>query len=605
MTMPYQVRCRRIGVWASLVLALCPVAQAAEPANEPRVERSVEMVPLRDGVRLKTIRYQAAGGPDRRPALLLRTPYNQDQKGLQDQARRLAAAGYAALTQDCRGRFGSEGQFVFYWGEGPDGFDTVEWLRRQPWCDGRVGMWGPSYMGSVQWLTAAEGTPLTVIAPTASASNFYYNLYLGGAYLLPHAKTGFCIDLFGPPTNLGSSPEWPRWYMHLPLTDWDKMTRRSVPWQVSMIRHYRPDGFWKRANAYPAFATMNVPGQHIVGYYDFMCRDSVRSYQALRERATTAYARDHQQLILGPWDHATGRRKAGDVDFGPAAEMDVLGENLKWFDYFLKKNGTSEQPFPPVRYFSMGENRWYTATAWPPPEAVATSFYLRSGGRANTRQGDGRLEAGAPATDEPADTFRADPADPVPAWPARGKQYQENWGPVDQQGVQDRADVLLYATPPLPRALRFAGQPQAELWVSADTPDADWVVKLLDVHPDGSAWPLASGVRRGSARDSELDRQPLVPGKKYRLQIDLGHAAARLDKGHRLAVQVAGSNFPMYDRNTNTGEGPSGSRILVATEKVWHTAATPSRLVLPVMSPTSPAGRAPDLRPGINPGHGD
>jgi putative CocE/NonD family hydrolase len=157
------------------------------------------------------------------------------------------------------------------------------------------------------------------------------------------------------------------------------------------------------------------------------------------------------------------------------------------------------------------------------------------------------------------------------------------WGPVDQQLAQDRPDVLVYLTPKLSQPLRLAGQPRAELWVSADTPDADWVVKVIDVRPDGYCHSLATGIRRGSARDSELDRTPLVPEKKYLLQIDLGHTAARLDPGHRLAVQVTGSSFPIFERNTNTGEGPTGVRTLVATEKVYHEASHASRVILPVV----------------------
>jgi predicted acyl esterase len=539
------------------------------------------MVPMRDGVRLKTLVYHPPGSEPKWPALLLRIPYNQPQ--FEAQARRLAAAGYVALMQFCRGRMGSEGSFVFYWGEGPDGFDTVEWIHEQPWSNGRVGMWGPSYMGSVQWLTAAERTPLTAIAPTASAANFYYNVYLGGAYMLPHARTGFSIDLFGtPPPGIGSSPEWAQWYFRLPLTRWGEFLGYSPPWQVAMITHYRPDGFWKRADVTDDFPRMDVPAQHIVGYYDFMCRESVRNFQMMRAHAATREARANQQLILGPWDHGTGHPKVGKLDFGSRAALDVLGENLQWFDRFLKGQGGRAADFPPVRYFSMGENAWHTATQWPPAEARLTEFYLRSAGHANTRKGDGRLETRAPEEAEPADSFASDPADPVPA---AGAHYRDVWGPVDLQAGQDRPDVLVYSTTPLDRPLRFAGPLVAEIHGSTDTLDADWVVKLIDVHPDGSCYPLATGVRRGSARDSELDRSPLEPGKIYRLMVDLGHAAATLPPGHALRVQVAGSNFPIYDRNLHTFEGPSGSRMLVAHENVWHEPAHASRVLLPVIEP--------------------
>jgi uncharacterized protein len=583
-----------VAIAVTVVLAGTSLTAAAQPGNAA-VDRTIEMVPMRDGIRLRTIIFHctASGNepgptatPDgkqavRAPTVLLRTPYNQDQPSLREQAERFARAGYVAITQDCRGRFGSEGQFVFYWGEGPDGFDTVEWIRRQPWSNRRVGMWGPSYMGSVQWLTAAEGTPLTALAPTAAANNFYYNLHVGGVYMLPMARMGFSMDLFGPATRIGSSPQWSEWYQFLPLTDWGKHLDRRLPWQEAMIAHELPDGFWKRADTSPAFERMDFPAQHIVGCFDFMCRDAVRSYQAMCRRAATEFARSHQQLILGPWDHGTGARKTGDVDFGPDAQLDVVGENLAWFNRFLKPQQPKAEPFPRVRYFSMGENRWREARSWPPPEAVETAFYFRSGGHANTRRGDGRLDRAGSVAEESVDTFRSDPANPVPSWPALGKEYREVWGPVDQQLVQDRDDVLVYRSDPLTESFSFAGSPRVELWVAADTPDADLVCKLVDVDSTGKSLPLATGVLRGSARDSELNRSPLVRGQTYPLVVDLGHAAARIDVGHRIAVQIAGTNFPVYARNLNTGEGPTGTRMLVSTEQVFHSAAKPSRLVLP------------------------
>jgi putative CocE/NonD family hydrolase len=351
---------------------------------------------------------------------------------------------------------------------------------------------------------------------------------------------------------------------------------------MSMMTHNRPDGFWKRSDASTEFGRMDFPAQHVVGYYDFMCRDSVKSFQAMRRRSASPRSRQNQQLILGPWDHATGNPKAAEADFGPWAKMDVLGENLKWFGRFLNKSASDS--FPAVRYSSMGDNTWHDAESWPPPEARPMALFFRSGGRANTRKGDGRLDRHEPLPSGPPDTFRADPPDPVPCRPALGKQYRDVWGPVEQRLAQDRPDVLVNATPPLKNLPDFAGLLAAELWVSADTPDADWVVKVIDVERGGYCRPLAMGIRRGSARDSELDRRPPETGKKNLLKIDLGHAAARIDRGHRLCVQVAGSNFPICDRNTTTGEGPTGVRTRVATEHVWHTAGHPPPVILPVVN---------------------
>jgi len=231
----------------------------------------------------------------------------------------------------------------------------------------------------------------------------------------------------------------------------------------------------------------------------------------------------------------------------------------------------------------MGDNIWHGAADWPPREAKLASFYLHSSGHAQTRRGDGRLDAKVPAATEPQDEFTADPAKPIPAVPAAGEKYLATWGPVDQQLAQDRSDVLMYSTPPLLRPLTFAGPLRAELYVSADSADADWVVRLLDLYPDGRAYPLATGIQRGSFRDSDVTLSLLIPRKKYLLAVDLGHAAAKLDQGHSLAIQIAGTCFPLFDRNTNTGEGPKGYRTVVSHETVWHTRTHPSRILLPLM----------------------
>jgi hypothetical protein len=437
-------------------------------------------------------------------------------------------------------------------------------------------------MGVSQWLAAGEGAPLAVLAPGASATNLYYNQYLGGvSYLVAGARGGIGAGLWGPPPELSSSPEWPNWFMHLPLSDLDKVIGYPMPWYISHVLHNKRDAFWKRTDVSREIEHMDFPAQHIVGYYDYFCREVVRNFNAMRERSATLHSRRNQQLILGPWDHGPLKRKVGDVDFGALAELDSIAENLAWFDRFLKQT-PAETPFPPVRYFSMGDNVWYTTTQWPPAEVTVTAFYLHSGGRANTRRGDGRLDRDPPQTGEPPDTFKADPADPVAAVPALGKEYVGNFGPVDQQVAEDRGDVVVYSSPPLAEPLAFAGPLRIELYVSADTPDADWVVKLIDVRPDGFAQPLATGIQRGSFRESEVHPTLLESGKIYVLNVDLGHAAARIDRGHFLRVQIAGSCFPLFDRNANTGEGPTGSRTLISTENIWHTRATPSRVLLPI-----------------------
>ncbi|MGI8988343.1 MAG: CocE/NonD family hydrolase [Bryobacteraceae bacterium] len=530
------------------------------------------MVPMRDGVRLATDVYRVKGG-GRSPVLLMRTPYNK--AAVQSTAEKYALAGYNVVVQDTRGRYESEGAFYPYNGEGQDGYDTLDWIQKQPWSEPRVGMWGASYVGAVQWQAVAEHAPgLAVLAPTATWSSFYRNVYLGGAVrlaLISQAAAG----LEPRPTGVAAREiDWPKMLLHLPLAEMDKTIGWPMPWLRGILTHPRPDGFWKRLDITDDVAHSDLPTQHVVGYYDFFCREVVANFQRTRTAA--------KQLILGPWDHGTiGKTEVGDVDFGANARFDLVSENLAWFDRFLKHKGGD---FPRVRYFSMGDNTWREAAAWPPTNTNLTSFYLHSDAHANTRAGSGRLSTEVPRS-EPADLFEADPADPVPAVPAMHgrKPFEAIWGPVDQGPTEDRKDVLVYSTVPLPRGIRFAGPLKADLAVGTDTPDADWVVKIVDVRPDGFTQNLAVGIQRSSFRQPGLKPAALVTGQHYRIEVDLGHAAARIATGHRLRVEVLGSCFPLYDRNTNTGEGPFSARTLVARQTVEHTAGAASRVLIPVV----------------------
>ena len=326
--------------------------------------------------------------------------------------------------------------------------------------------------------------------------------------------------------------------------------------------------------------------QQIDGYFDFMSRETVRRFKQMREHGGSEFARNNQQLIFGPWEHSDGdKTEAGDLDYGEVAVVDHVGENIVWFDRYLRMEENERPAIPAVRYFMIGENKWREANDWPPEEAEMTSFYLHSNGNANTRKGDGRIESTPPSgSAHSSDTFQADPDDPVPSVPAKGKEYASSYGPLDQQAVHDRDDVLIYRSEPLDSPLVFAGPIAARIFMSTDTPDADAVVRLIDLHPDGFAPALATGIQRASLSKSVTEQTPIEPGKTYEFEVDMGHVAARIEPGHRLCIQVCGSNFPIWDRNTNTGEGPFGETARVATQNIWHSADKPSRLLLPILA---------------------
>jgi uncharacterized protein len=538
-------------------------------------------VQMRDGIHLATDVYSDPS-LGKAPTVLMRTPYNKSKaKGT---AERLVKAGYSAVIQDCRGANASEGIFAPYYNEGQDGYDTIEWITHQAWSNGRVGMTGGSYVGAVQWQAAVENPPgLVTIAPQATWSSFYRNLYLGGAVRLSLIAKWASGN--GPKPKDAKPIDWDGTLKHLPLSEIDDKIGWPIPWLEGFLAHPEPNGYWTRLNLTPQLPQLNLPALHVVGYYDFFSRESVDNFKVMREQARSSQIRNQQRLILGPWDHGTvGKSLVGEVDFGPEATVDTFAIQLEWFERFLKQDPSAQaKPFAPVRYFSMGDNRWHEAQNWPPEGFSKNAFYLSSNGKANTRSGTGRITRDKPSQAEPPDQFTADPADPVPANPITEKRplHAAVWGPVDQQSTEDRSDVLAYTGSPLSEPLTFAGNAEARLFVSTDTVDADWAVKLIAVRPDGFAQNLASGILRGRYRDSLTQPSPMEPAKVYEVSVDLGPVAASLPKGYQLRVDICGSLFPLYDRNPNTGAGPKDAQTKIAHESVHHGPAMLSRIILP------------------------
>jgi uncharacterized protein len=539
-------------------------------------------VSMRDGIKLATDIYRD-DALQKAPVILMRTPYDRTkQKGA---GERWAKAGYIFVAQDCRGTKESEGVMAPYNNEGQDGYDTIEWITSQPWCSGRVGMTGGSYVGAVQWQAAVENPPgLVAIAPRATWSSFYRNLYLGGAVRLSLISNWLAGNT---PKPEGATPaDMSEALLRLPLNDVDEAIGWPMPWLDAYLTHPEPTGFWTRLDLTTSLPDLQLPVLHVVGYYDFFSRESVGNFMIMQQQATDPETRSQQRLVLGPWDHGSiGKTTVAEVDFGPDAAVDDIALQMDWFDRYLKQDAAAQaKPFPPVRYFSMGDNIWHDAQTWPPAGFTATSFYLHSDGNANTRQGRGVLTREAPAKDQPADTFRADPANPTPSTPVTEERPIKAavWGPVDQSATEDRDDVLVYTGEPMTAPLTFAGNAEAKLFVSTDTPDADWAVKLIDVHPDGFAQNIARGILRGRYRDSLLKPELMQPGQVYEITVDLGPVAATIAKGHQLRVDIGGADFPLYDRNPNTADGIFGSDIAIATEQVHHKPGALSRIILPV-----------------------
>jgi hypothetical protein len=582
-----------------------PARQAPAPTHGPLViEKNVE-ARMRDGVILRADVYRLRG-TGRRPALLQRTPYSKNPESSNSLFHRLAAAGFVVVVQDTRGRYMSDGVAVPH-DEGADGYDTLGWVAGLPYVDGRVGMFGGSYSATTQLLAAAERPPhLVALFPSASYASRYDMVFQGGAFYLADGLSwnlGQAMDArrraLDPGADrdraIGLGPDDRRrlqreWLWALPLEAMSALDlRRYSPGYFDMLAHPSFDRFWSTFDIAARHATFEVPAYHLTGWYDSLLNGTLANYAGLAARAATDRARRNQRLIVGPWTHARpgpDTTRIGDVDYGPAAGFDSEALMIRWFRHWLGSGETPDDPGPPVRIFVMGENRWRDEREWPLARARATAFHLHSDGRANTLAGDGRLDPTPPGERQPPDTFIYDSANPVPTGAAGA--YSRT--PADQRTVEARPDVLVYSTAPLEQPMEVTGPVQLVLWAASSAPDTDFTAKLVDVLPDGTARALTDGILRARYRRSRSMPELLTPGRPEELVIDVGATSNVFLPGHRIRLEVSSSNFPRFDRNPNTG-APFGTsaELTKAEQTVFHDAARPSRLVLPVV----PAGLSP------------
>jgi uncharacterized protein len=550
-----------------------------------KVETAVSMK-TRDGVVLvaDVYRPEAEG---RYPTLVQRTPY--DRKGATMDAMFLAGKGYAVVLQDTRGRFGSEGEFYPFRHEAEDGYDTIEWAAEQPWSNGKVGMFGSSYVGATQMLAATQKPPhLVAIFPYVTADEYYEGwTYQGGAlmeWFTSSWSSGLAVDTLRRKSMPGTGPL--EWVKRDPLREYPLLQppdpRDLAPYFRDWVTHETDDDYWKAVRVRDHFGEMTVKGLHGAGWHDIFLRGSIRNYLGLREIAATQEAREGQRLLVGPWAHAatSPEGKIGDVVFGPAAVLDMAGTIGEWFDYALQ-DVQNRFAGKRVRLFVMGDDVWRDEDEFPLARARETRFYLGSGGGRAT----GVLTEKAPRKSPPSE-YEYDPANPVPTLGGRlccGTAMTP--GPTDQSPNEGRLDVLVFSTPPFVRELEVTGFVSLELFAASSAPDTDFTALLVDVGPDGYARFLADGIVRARYRKSTAGPAvPLTPGQVERYRIDLWATSNVFKAGHRMRVYVSSSNFPRFDPNRNTGEPIADATGGVkARQTIYHDAARPSALVVPVI----------------------
>jgi len=591
------------------------------------VEENVA-VPMRDRVCLVAdIYHPARDGKilgERVPALLKRTPYGKRDPEYQERARFFASQGYGVVVQDCRGCHGSGGTFYFLAQEPEDGYDTVEWIAEQPWCNGRVGTFGYSYMAWVQSALATQNPPhLVCMFPNMGGWNaFTSSVRQGGAMELRWLAWAFWHSALNRQKDLKKDPWVDRalnrcdvreWLARLPIRK-GQTPLSLVPsyekWLFDLVSHEEYDEFWKQ----PGFAIEEFVKEHAEvpvylcgGWYDSYTRATLEAFGALtreKRRATV-------KLIVGPWTHGTYTTElsySGDVDFGPEAALPSLdGLHLRWFDRWLRDMDNGIDKSPPVRIFVMGGGtgrrtgegrldhggRWRDEREWPLARTRYVRLHLHM---------DGTLRHEAPEAECSSTSYLFDPGNPVPTiggnfssldyllpppaevdprilpvsarttpiTPAGGFDQRE--GPLffgcsaPYLPLSSRQDVLVFQSEPLREDVEITGEIEVRLWISSSGRDTDFTAKIIDVYPPNEDYPegyalnISDTILRARFRNSWSRAEPLEPGEVYPLRLVLYPTSNLFKRGHRIRLDISSSNFPRFDVNPNTGEPVWSSR---------------------------------------------
>jgi hypothetical protein len=577
-----------------LLAAAVQFPKTPPPMNDIRIENRVA-IPMRDGVVLYADVYRPVK-EGKYPVLVSRTPYSTERApSAYEAAVYFARRGYAFVFQDVRGRSESEGKWDPYRNEIHDGYDTVEWAAVQPWSNGKVGMQGGSYLGHVQWWAASAAPPhLVTIFPALASVNHYKDRVTlnGGWRLAANFGWGAVRQESRIMQNIGQHSmaavpdgiSFEKVIWHLPLMDMPRQLGRNPEFYYEWIRHPDFDAYWQAIDVSAKLENIGATVHTFGGWFDMMSQGTLNGYAGIARQGKTQLAREKSQMIVGPWGHGSSR-KFGDLDFGEHAHVDTHAIELRWFDRWLKGIDNRVDQEAPVKIFVMGRNEWRYEKEWPLARADYRKLYLHSGGKANTDRGDGRLSWQAPPAGAPPDRYEYDPDNPVPS--VGGNTccgVPTPAGPRDQRPISWRKDILVYSSDYLEKELEVTGPVKLVLHASSDAVDTDFVAKLIDVHPDGRAINVAEGIVRARYRESLSKPKLLEPGQVYEFTIDLVATSNVFLPGHRIRVDVTSSHFPQYDRHPNTGD-PFGrtANVKVARQTVYHDAARPSHLLLPVV----------------------
>jgi len=595
------------------------------------IERKV-MVPMRDGTRMAADIYYPKDSSRTYGTIFSRTPYNFNfwdvRTGVpQAMTTQLEAVkrGYAYVVMNERGRFFSEGNYDILGPPLTDGYDAIQWIASRPWSNGKVGLIGCSSTAEWQLAVAATGPPgLAAMIPQGFGAGVgrvgpYFeqgNWYRGGAVQMLfiawlYGQQNQVRPMFPPNTSrqdlIRASTAFDL-AQQLPPVDWSEALRHlperdiieavggphgifadSMPVATggAMITRAPNDSAWYRGGLWHDDMPINVPGIWFMSWYDVSVGPNLAAYNHVRRTADPSIA-DRQHAVIAPTLHCGYKRATENLVVGERnvgdARYDYDALTYGWFDIFLK--GEQSQlldTLPKVRYYTMGLNRWQTSDTWPPRGATPVTFYLSSGGSANTLNGDGVLTTTPPAQDRP-DHFTYDPMNPVPSYGGNvcctGNAVRG--GALDQREMELRPDILVYTSEPLAEGMEVSGPIEVTLHVSSDAKDTDFTVKLIDVYPDGRAFNLDETIQRMRYRDGYDQPEVWIePGKVMQVVFQPMTTSNYFGPGHRIRLEVSSSNFPRFDRNLNTGgRNYDEATGVVAHNTVHHSAAYRSSITL-------------------------
>jgi putative CocE/NonD family hydrolase len=598
------------------------------------VERKL-MIPMRDGVRIAADVYRPKDPSKKYPTIFSRTPYNFNywdvRNGVpRDLSNELEAVkrGYAYVTMNERGRFFSEGNYDILGPPLTDGEDEFSWVSKQSWSNGKVGAIGCSSTAEWQPAVAAQNHPAFTtmivqgfgagvgrVGPWYEQGNWYRGgavqmLFIAWLYgqqnqvrpMFPRETTPeeliqaaklFDLAQQAPPVD------WAKALRHLPVKDIMKAAGgprgifadpMPVPTGGAMIERAPNDPAWYRGGLWHDNMRIDIPGFWFMSWYDVSVGPNLAAFNHVRKTASPEIA-NQQYAVIAPTVHCGFKRATENTIVGERsvgdARLNYDELTYGWFDHFLKgdSNGILEK-MPRVRYYTMGINKWQSSDSWPPRGAQTMSFFLSSGGKANTLNGDGVLAASAPASDTP-DRFEYDPMNPVPSLGGNvcctGNAITA--GSFDQRRNEERPDVLVYTTEPLKEGIEVSGPIEVTLYVSSEAKDTDFTVKLIDVYPDGRAYNLDETIQRMRYRDGyDKPEVRMQAGKVYKVTLGPLNTSNYFDAGHRIRIEISSSNFPRFDRNLNTGgRNWDESKGVVARNAVHHSRQYPSEVKITVV----------------------